>query len=463
MRVIIVGGGKLGYKIAESLSQQENNVIVIDIDEKTLESINENLDVLTIKSNGVQIGTLEQLQIGDSDLIIAVTGSDESNILISIMARKMGCKKVIARIRNPEYASQVKFIRENMEIDYIVNPDLATSKEIAGYLLKNEALYIEDFAKGKIGMADFRVSNLKDIAGKKIKDLGLEGPLLIVAISRNGQIIIPHGNTDILSTDIIYLMGKRESINNFSQTHVGYGEIRRTKKVILIGGGRISYYLAKQLLEKGVDIKIIEKDRERCEYLAENIGGGLVIYGDGTDINLLLAENLADMDALVSLTGFDEENLMIALLAKQYGVDKIIAKVSRANYIPIIEKLGIDVAINPVLITASEILRMVRGGKIESISLLLGGQGETIEFIAQEGSKIVGRRLKDLNLPKGIIIAAILHGEEIIIPRGDSIIEAGSRVVAFCLQSEVVALENFFEKAKGGLINGLWGGYKITR
>ncbi len=462
MRVIIVGGGKLGYKLAESLSQQENDVVVMDIDDHTLEKVDENLDVLSIKSNGVRIETLKQLQIEHSDLTIAVTGSDETNILVASMAKKMGCRKVIARVRNPEYADQVDFIKASMKLDHIVNPELATAKEIVKYLLKSQALYMEDFIKNKVGMVDFRVQDLKGLAGKKIKNLGLDEPILVVAISRNGEIIIPHGETDILAKDTIYLMGEKESINAFSKRYMGPREVRATRKVLLIGGGRITYYLANKLIENGVDVKIIEQDKERCEYLAENIKGGLIIYGDGTDVDLLNAENMGDMDALVSLTGLDEENLLIALLAKQCGVNKTIAKVSRTNYIPIIEQLGIDMAINSILITAGEILRFVRGGRVVSLSLLLGGQAEVLEIIAQEKSKIVGTRLADLGLPKGIIIAAVLHENKIVIPKGNSVIHPGDRVVVFCLQAEVVNLKKYFYTAKGGLINELWGGYKSS-
>ncbi|SET26963.1 trk system potassium uptake protein TrkA [Natronincola peptidivorans] len=462
MRLIIVGGGKLGYKLAESLSQEENDVIVIDIDSQVLQRINDHLDVLTIKANGAQLQTLEQLHIEKCDLIIAVTGSDETNVLVSVIAKKLGCKKVIARIRNPEYANQVEFIKENMEIDYIVNPELSMAREVAKYLLKGQALYMENFAKGKVGMVDFRVQNLTGIDGKKIKELDMAGPVLIVAICRNGEMIIPHGDTEILATDTIYLMGQKEGINNFSKVYGAPIDMRAVKKVLILGGGKAGYYLANKLTYNGVDIKIIEQDKERCKYLAENLKSGLVIHGDGTDINLLMEENIADMDALVSLTGLDEENLLITLLAKQYGVNKVIAKVSRSNYIPIIEQLGIDVAINPILITASEILRFIQGGRVVSISLLLGGKAEVLEIIARKESKIVGKKLANLGLPKGIIIGSILHEDKVIIPDGESIIHPGDRVIVFCLQSEVLALNKYFYRPQGGLLNELRNSFKGT-
>ncbi|SDK04740.1 Trk system potassium transporter TrkA [Natronincola ferrireducens] len=463
MRIIIVGAGKLGYKLAESLSQEENDVIVIDIDSEVLERVNENLDVLTIKANGAQLQALEQLHINNCDLIIAVTGSDETNILVSVTAKKIGCKKAIARIRNPEYANQVDFIKSQMGIDYIVNPELATAKEIAKVLLKNQGIYMEDFAKGKVAMVDFRVENLLWVAGKKIKDLNMTGPLLVVAIARNGEMIIPYGDTEILSTDTIYVMGQKESINEFSKIHGAPTETKPVKKVMILGGGKSAYYLANKLTYNGVDIKIIEQDKERCKALAECLSSGLVIHGDGTDINLLVEENISDMDAFVALTGFDEDNLLITLLAKQYRVNKVIAKVSRPNYIPIIERLGIDIAINPILITAGEILRFIQGGKVISISLLLGGKAEVLEIIAHHESKIVGKKLANLGLPKGIIIGSIVHENKIIIPDGNSIIQPGDRVIVFCLQSEVASLEKYFYRAKGGLINELWHGCKGIR
>ncbi|TCK92621.1 trk system potassium uptake protein TrkA [Natranaerovirga hydrolytica] len=463
MRVIIVGVGKLGYKLAESLSLENNDVTVIDTETKALEKISDSLDVLTIKGNGIQLQVLEEVKAKNSDLVIAVTSNDETNMLVASMSKKIGCKKVVARIRNPEYANQLEFIKKEMGIDYIVNPELETAKEVAKFVLKGNAIHMEHFASGKVCMVDFRVQNLKNVEGKKIKDLEIPESVIIVAISRNGQIIIPYGETQIESTDTLYVIGKKENIAMFSKMCGALVSKKLVKKALILGGGKAGYYLANKLLKSGVNVKIIERDKDRCEYLAEKLGGALVIYGDGTDITLLNEEGLDEMDSLISVTGFDEENLLLALLAKQQGVDKVIAKVSRPNYIPIIEQLGIDLAVNPSIITASQILRFIQGGKVVSISLLLGGQAEVIEIIADENSQIVEKKLKDLGMPHGIIIGSIVQDGKVIIPNGESVIHSGDRVVVFCLQSQITLLEKFFYKRKGGLVNELWHSIKSVR
>ncbi|ABR50488.1 TrkA-N domain protein [Alkaliphilus metalliredigens QYMF] len=463
MRVIIIGAGKLGYKLAESFAQGNRDVIVIDIVQQALDRINDTLDVLTIKANGVQLDALRQLNIKSTDLILAVTSSDETNMLIGSIGKKLGCEKAVARIRNPEYENQLGFIKKEMGIDYIVNPELSTAKEIAKYLLKGHAVHMEDFAMGKVSMVDFRVESLEGIAGEKIKDLEIPESMLIVAISRSGQVIIPYGDTEIQSSDIIYVMGKKESINKFSAACGAPIKRKTVKTVLILGGGKAGYHLAKKLCQHGVSVKLIERNKERCKYLADELTGVLVIHGDGTDVNILTDENISEMDALISVTGYDEENLLLALLGKQHGVDKVIAKVSRPNYVPIIEKLGIDLAVNPVLITASEILRFIQGGRVVSISLLLGGKAEVIEIIAEGDSKIVGKRLAEQDLPRGIIIGSIVHKGKLIIPNGDSIINPGDRVVVFCLQSEESSLYKFFHKGKGGLLDELWDSIKGAR
>ncbi|MCC5909993.1 MAG: Trk system potassium transporter TrkA [Clostridiaceae bacterium] len=463
MHIIIVGAGKLGYKLAETLSQENSNVVIIDIDNKALERVNNNLDVLTVKANGVELKVLKQLNIKNFDLMIAVTSSDETNILVSSMAKKLGCHRVMARVRNPEYGNQLDYIKRQMDIDYIANPELETAKEIAKYLLQTHAVHMEDFAKGKVGMVDFRVKNIQDMVGKKLRELDIPQCVLIAAILRNGEIIIPHGDTELLSTDIIYVIGQKESINSFSKEIGTPINKKAVKKALILGGGKAGYYLANKLIQNHVAVKIIERDRERCKYLAEQFPNALVIHGDGTDSNLLSEENVFEMDALISLTGYDEENLLLALLGKQYGINKVIAKVSRPNYIPIIEKLGIDVAMNPVTITASGILRFIQGGRVASLSLLLGGQAEVLEIIAKENSKVVENKLSSLGLPKGMIIGAVVHKGNVIIPDGNAVIYPGDRVIVFCLQSEVASIEKLFYRQKGGLINELWDSYKGTR
>lgn len=459
MKVMIVGAGKLGYKLAELMNNENIDVTLVDVNFETLERINDHLDVLTVVANGIQIGRLKELNIQTYDLLVAATSSDETNTLICSLAKKLGCKKTIARIRNPEFTEQLDFVKTEMGIDHIINPDLTTAIEIERYLLKSYNFYSGDFAKGKVSMVDFNIANIEGFIGKRIMDLeGLEG-VLITAISRDGDLIIPNGSTKLIEDDVIHVIGKSKNINKLGERLKTNMDKKHTKKVMIFGGGKIGYYLAQRLEKSNVYVTIVEKDKSRCEYLSERLNHTLVIYGDGTDINLLEEEDLASMGAFIGATGFDEQNLLMALVAKQLGVSKTIAKISRPNYINIIDKLDIDVALNPINITASDILRFIRGGKVVSVSLLLGGQGEVTEIIASEELPIVGKPLSKLGLPEGIIIGAIVHKGEVVIPNGDTIIYPQDRIVVFSLSSDMVSFKKMIKPNKGGILSELWSNH----
>lgn len=459
MKVMIVGAGKLGYKLAEAMNNEDIDVTLVDVNSKNLETANDHLDVLTVAANGIQIGVLKELNIETYNLLVAATDSDETNTLICSLAKKTGCKKTIARIRNPEFTDQLDFVKSEMGIDYIINPDLTTAIEIERYLLKSYNFHSGDFASGKVSMIDFNIKSMEGFVGKEIKELeGLEG-LLITAISRKGNLIIPDGSTKLEENDVINVIGKSSNIDKLGEKLKINVNKKEIKRAMILGGGKIGYYLAERLALSNVEVTIVEKDEKRCEYLSEKLDNVLIIHGDGTDINLLEDENLDLMDAFIGATGYDEENLLMALVAKQSGVSKTIAKISRPNYIKIIDKLDLDVAFNPVNITASNILKFIRGGKVVSVSLLLGGQGEVTEIIVGEKVPAVGKTISEMKLPKGIIIGAIVHKDKIIIPDGNSIIYPDDRIIVFSLSSDIPALKKFIGPRKGGLFSELWSGY----
>lgn len=449
MKIIIVGAGKLGYKLAQALSSGNSHITVVDTRPEVLERISEQLDVLVYKANGIQVDALRELSVQDYELVIAVTDSDETNIIVSSIAKKLGCDRTIARIRNPEYAKQQDFIKTSMDIDYIVNPELATANEIVRYLLNSNSFYSWDFAEGKILIIDFIADNLPGFVGKRIMELENINGLLIAAISRNGEVVIPHGAVTIHSNDIVYVIGKKDNINQLAKRSKHSSPSKSIKRVMVLGGGKIGFYLSERLTSLGMDVKLIEQDKERCEYLSEQLESTLVIYGDGTDMNLLEEEDISSMDAFIGATGYDEENLLMTLLAKQLGVKKVIAKVSRSSYVQIIERLGVNVALNPADITASNIIKFIRGGSTVSVSMLLGGQAEVMEIIADGNMRAVNKPLSEMGLPKGVIIGAIVHKGKAFIPNGDSVIHPGDRFVVFCLSSQLKVLETFF-KSQGG-------------
>ena len=463
MKVMIVGVGKLGQKLAESMVHEDIDVTVIDSSAKVIERLNEHVDVLTVVANGIDIRVLKELNIETFDLLVASTDRDETNTLICSLAKKLGCKKTIARIRNPEYMRQLDFIKSEMGIDHTINPDLATATSIGKFLLKSYGFNTGDFASGKVQMIDFNIHFNEEFVGKKLMDLNGFEKLLITAISRNGVILIPDGSTELLEGDVIHIIGKCEEIEKVSAHFIDDYHKKTVERVMILGGGNIGYYLADKLSKSKIQVTLIEQDRERCQELSEKLDNVLIIHGDGTDIHLLEEESLSSMDAFVGATGFDEENLLMALMAKQAGVSKTISKVSRPNYTKIIDRLGVDVAVNPVYITASNILKYIRGGKVVSVSLLLGGDAEVTEIIIDKDLPIINKPISELHLPKGIIIGAIVRFGEVIIPKGNTVIKANDRVVVFSLTDDLPTLKMFFKTQKGGIFSELWNRAKGTR
>lgn len=453
MKVLIIGAGKFGYKLAEEMLSNDMDVTIMDTNPKILERIDNQLDVLTVTGNGVQLEMLRKLEIYTYDFTVAVTNSDETNIVICSIVKKMGCKKTVARVRNPEYVEELKFIKEKMEIDYIVNPELAIATEISRYLLKKYSFYANEFVKGKVSMIDINVNEFPECINKKVLELDGMEDILITAISRDGDTIIPNGKTILNENDTMYVIGTKKAIKELTEKSTTPKFNKNIRRVMILGGGKIGYYLAKKLIKEGIHVKIIEQNADRCEYLSETLEKALVINGDGSDINLLEEEDIKAMDALVCATDFDEVNLLMSILSKQSGVKEVISKVSRPNYGRIIRKLGVDVALNPINISVSNILKFIQGGKIIAVSLLLGDQAEVFEIIASQESPIVGKPISQLKLPRGIIIGAISHNGKVIIPTGDTIIYPNDRLVIFCLKSEIPTLESFIMPRRGGFFS----------
>lgn len=460
MKVMIVGAGKLGYKLAEAMLNADVDVTIIEKNTQKLARINDHLDVLTVAANGIEIEILTELDIQSYDLLVATTGSDESNTIICSLAKKLGCKKTIARIRNPEYMHQLDFIKTQMGIDQIINPDLDTANEIVRYLLQSYVFSTEDFARGRVLIVDFNIKNMPEFVDKKIIDLKGMDDLLIIAIVRDGNIIVPHGNTQLHEDDKIHILGSKESINRLSKKLDFNVEKGRPQRVMIFGGSKIGYYVAKQLAELNIKVSIIEKNQARCKYLSEMLDNVLVIHGDGTDINLLEEEGLDLMDAFIGATDYDEANLLMSLMAKHTGVGKTIAKISRASYVQIIDKLEMGVALNPTEIAASNILKVIRGGKVVSVSLLLGGQAEVTEIIASKDLPIVGKPLSQVGVPKGIIIGAVVHKGKVIIPNGNTVIQHNDRMIIFGVSSSAASMELFTKPKGGGLLSELWNSKK---
>ena len=446
MKVAIIGAGKLGTKVATALLGGDHAITVIDINEEKLNKISQQMDVLTVIGNGLSVKLLESCGINKFDFLIASTGSDEHNIVIASFAKKLGCSKVIARVRDPEHMKQIDFIKETMNIDHVVNPDLAITLEIYKYLVEKYTLTNGIFSSGKVSLVQFSVRRFSRVIDMNMIEVRKLLPnMLIVAISRNGKIIIPHGQTRIEKSDTLYVIGERLEIQELHNRVYERGKYTNLQKVMIIGGGKTGFYLAEKLAEFGIAVKVIEKSKERCYYLSTHLEDVMILHGDATDTALLEEENIDEMDAFVTATGFDEENLLLALMAKQKGVEDVISKVSRQSYKTLIEQMGIDMALNPLDIITSTILRYVQGEKKIISSLLIQGQAEIMEIIASNNMQFANKPLYELELPDGVLIAAIHRGNQVIIPDGNTSILENDKVTIFCLLSDITEIEALFK------------------
>lgn len=442
MKIVIVGAGKLGIKVAEALLGGDHSVTIIDTNESWTEKINSILDVMTVTANAKEVKVLKQIDISSYDFLIATTGDDEVNIVVSAFAKKLGCNKVIARVRDPEHMQQIDFIKDLMGIDYIVNPDLGITVEIYKYLAEKYTLSNGIFSSGRASLLEFYVTKFPEIIGLSMKEISAIMPdMLVVAISRSGKVIIPHGDTIIKEDDIIYVIGEKTPILKLAEKVHEKGKYTDLQKVMIIGGGKTGFYLSRMLSEFGAAVKIIEKSKDRCHYLSTHLDDVMILHGDATDLNFLEEENLDGMDAVVTATGFDEDNLLLALTAKQHKVEDVIAKVSKTSYVEIISAMGIDMALNPLDITTNDIIRYVQSSRTVVSSHLIQGQAEIVEIIATSRMKIIDEPLKNLALPDTFLVAAIHRGNKLIIPNGDTEIKEDDRVIIISLISDLKVTE----------------------
>lgn len=451
MKIAIVGAGKLGIKITEALLGGDHSVTIIDKNEALLQKLSSQMDLLTVPGNAKQISLLESIGIHTYDYLISATNSDEKNIVICSFAKRLGCKKVIARVRDPEHMNQLDFVKESMNIDYIVNPDLSITLEIYKFLVEKYTLSNGIFSSGKISLIEFSTDKMTEIIGKTVEFVNESlGNIHVVSISRNGKVIIPKKNMEIMKEDSLYVVGEKNPILRLNAHVHEKGKYTNLQKVMILGGGKTGLYLAQKLSEFGIAVKIIEKEKARCQYLSNHLDDVLILHGDATDMSLLEEENINEMDAVVTATGFDEENLLLALMAKKHGIADVIAKVSRESYATLIESMGIDMALNPLDMTASNILRFIQGSKRVISSQLIQGQAEMIEIIADDHMKITNKPIEHIGLPDGIIVAAIHRGADVIIPSEDTEIQKDDKVIIICLLSEVPELEKFLRPGKTG-------------
>ena len=436
MQIIIVGCGNVGRTLTEQLSQEGHNVTVIDIRPELVQTISDTYDVLGVEGNGASYKVLIEAGIESANLLIAVAGSDELNLLCCVIAKKAGNCQTIARVGNPVYQSEMDFIRKEMGISMIVNPELAAALEIGRLIKYPLALEVDSFAKEEIELmklvvgADSKLCNccLKNIKAKTGVDL------LVCMVERGEDVIIPDGNFTLREKDVISIVTSSKEAQTYLRKMNFFS--KRVRNVMIVGGGETTVYVANQLLEMGIHVKIIEMDKERCKELCELVPQAAVICGDGTDRELLIEEEAETMGAFVSWTNFDEENVMLALFVKSISHAKLITRIHRVNYDQIIKNLEIGSVLYPKNITSEYILRYVRamqnsiGSNVETLYRLIENKVEALEFLVKEdATNITDKPLSVLDLRDDVIICGIWHKGKLITPKGNDVIRSGDSVV----------------------------------
>ncbi|WP_352400577.1 Trk system potassium transporter TrkA [Anaerotignum sp.] len=436
MKIVIVGDGKVGSTIANQLSIEGHDVIVIDNNSAVLAQSGNTMDIFCIEGNGATVSVLQEAGVANADVLIAATSADEVNMICCLLGKKLGAKNTIARVRNPEYYAQMGMIKDELGLSMAVNPEYAAATEISRLLRFPSAIQIEPFARGRVELVELKIPEHSSLDGMPLWAIYKEFQvkILICVVQRDEEVFIPSGDFVLKSGDKINITASHLEIANFFRA---IGIFRSgVKSVMIIGGGRIAYYLAKELSTVHVKVKIIEKDLKRCEYLCEMLPDSVIIHGDGTDKELLHEEGMEKTDAFITLTGMDEENIIVALYAKEKKVSKVIAKVNKISFHEILDNLNIDSFISPKTIAAQNIVRYVRAMKnsmrsnnVETLHTLINNQVEAVEFKVREESSVVGIPLKNFKRRDGLIVAAVIRGTQIIIPSGNDTIEKGDNVI----------------------------------
>lgn len=434
MNIIIAGCGKVGGAIAEQLSREGHDITVIDERSDVVQHVANGADVIGIVGNGASYSIQKEAGIEKADLLIAVTNADEVNLLCCLIAKKAGGCQTIARVRNPVYHQEIRHIKEELGLSLVINPEMAAATEMARLLRFPKAIDIDTFARGRIELLRFRMEEDSPLCDQKIRNISelSRCEVLICVVERGNQVLIPDGEFELRKNDTISIVASPVNASRFFRL-IGI-QTNQVKNTMIIGGGKIAFYLAKRLLEMGIKVKIIDKDRAYCEKLCELLPKAMIIHGDGTDQELLAEEGLADSEGFVALTNMDEENVMLSLYAKEMSRAKKITKVSSNTYDNIISTLDIGSVIHPKHITAESILQYVRamqnsiGSNVETLYRLIDGKVEALEFRVRERSELVGVPLKELQLKENVLIACISRRGIIITPGGQDTIEVGDTV-----------------------------------
>lgn len=435
MQIIVVGCGKVGRSIVAQLSKEDNNVTVIDTNAQIIRNISTNYDVMGIVGNGSSFTILDQADLAHTDMIIAVTERDEVNLLTCVIA-KLNNNKIhtVARVRSPQYAGELAKLQKGLDLTMTINPEMEAAKEISRLLNFPSAIEIFSFARNRIDLLRFRVPPISVLVGRSLKDISdLTTNLLVCIIERNSNIMVPNGDTVIQQGDVLTIIAMPRDAQSFFKK-IGV-RTNKCRNVMIVGGGQLSFYLSKLLLNNHVNVTIVERDMERCEELVNALPGVTVDCGDGTEKELLEEEHLENMDGFVACTGLDEVNTILSLYAMKHVGRKVVTKVNHVDFGDVIEGLQLDSIVNPKELTAQKIVHYVRAAgnslesNVETLYKLMNGRVEALEFLLEKKSSIIGVKLADLNLKPNVLIAGIVRDGRLIIPGGQDAFQVGDTVI----------------------------------
>ena len=444
MKVLIVGAGEVGFHIANRIAHENKDVVVIDKNPEAIRRVSDNLDVQVMVGSGSSPVVLEEAGIRDADIMLAVTNSDETNLVACLVTNMISpSTKKLVRLRAADYDDYHDAFRTSLpHIDTIINPEIEVVKTIDRFMSFPGAVDVGEFAQGKVyfigvtlekdsGLGGVQLSELSNYIGNK--------KLLIAALVRSEKLIIPRGEDRLIHGDLVYFITEKDQV--FENLRIFGKHEAPGRRAMIIGGGRVGYRLASMLEQKNIYTKIIERNSERCRLLAERLNKTVVLQGDGSDQDLLAEENIHDMDTVITLTNDEETNILASLLAKQMGVRKTITRISKFSYFPLMSMIGIQQIVSPRLSAINSILQHIRRGKVLSAKIIKGEQAEVMEALALETSDIVGKPLRNISFPKGTLVTGIIRGEKITIPSGDSVIQPGDRIIIFARRSAIPKVE----------------------
>lgn len=453
MKIVIIGAGKIGVTLADQLLREGHEITVVDESKDALDAVG-TMDVLAVQGNGIAQETQEEAGIPDADLAIAVMSTDEQNLLACLIAKKLGVGSTIARVRNPEYSSGIRLVKDDLGLSMALNPELASAAEIARILRAPSAIKIDTFSRGRVELHKVRLPENSPLDGMKLAELGrMQSGVLICAVERgDSDVFIPSGTFELKAGDRINFIAKPKIAAKFFPK-LGI-KTSPVKHVLLLGGGRISYYLAKLMLDFGASVKIIESNKETCNSLAEQLPGASIVHGDATNEHLLAEEGISKMDAVASLTGIDEENVFMSLYVRSVTDAKIVTKINRPTFSDIIKSMDLGSVFHPRYIAADHIVRFVRakqnslGSNVETLYKIVGNKAEALEFRATAKSAVCGKPLMELRLQPDLLIGAINRGGKILTPGGRDTIEPGDTVIVVTTVTGLNDLDDILDKRR---------------